>query len=129
MCCPVGEARITVVGELDVPWCIHAVGPCYDEYMNAGDASLQQCDSLVRCAYWNAMVCAAEKGLGSLAFSLLAAGKFRAPQSLSKVLEAGVRRICSCDYVGLTEVDMVCFSSEEQETPSAFRGDQPTLPQ
>ena len=119
MRCPVGEARITIGGELDAPWCIHAVGPCYKEEMYTNNASLEYCDCLLKCAYENAMVCAAEEGLSSLAFALLSAGKFRGPQSLINVLEAGVCGISTGVYPGLTEVHMVSFTSEEKETLQA----------
>jgi hypothetical protein len=77
--------------------------------LNLGDDALYN-------AYAKSMKLAAEKGLGSVAFSLLSAGVFRGPRTLAKVLGLGVEAILDEAYSGLREVHMVAFNRKEFET-------------
>lgn len=104
--CPTGEARLTVGGSLQARWCVHAVGPHYNQDLAKGDALLLK-------AYISSMDCARTQGVASIAFSLLSAGIFRGPQSLSKVLEQAVQGVKDGVYPGLKEVHLVAFKSEE----------------
>eukprot|EP00930_Biecheleria_cincta_P043680 TRINITY_DN29977_c0_g1_i1.p1 TRINITY_DN29977_c0_g1~~TRINITY_DN29977_c0_g1_i1.p1 ORF type:complete len:300 (-),score=44.31 TRINITY_DN29977_c0_g1_i1:40-804(-) len=106
--CPTGEARITIGGELASAFCIHAVGPAYDDY-----ESLEEGDKLVFSAYQASMACARFTALSSIGFSLLSSGIFRGSQSLEKVLEQAVLGIKDSAYPGLTDVHLVAFKREE----------------
>jgi O-acetyl-ADP-ribose deacetylase (regulator of RNase III)/pimeloyl-ACP methyl ester carboxylesterase len=109
--CPVGEARITVGGNLPARFCIHAVGPSYTR--SASVAQLEEMDGLLTSAYRSAMACAAEQKLKHIAFCLLSAGIFKGPRSLERVLELGVAGIQAGSYEGLEEVHMMGFEPEE----------------
>eukprot|EP00927_Polykrikos_kofoidii_P056593 TRINITY_DN5068_c0_g1_i1.p1 TRINITY_DN5068_c0_g1~~TRINITY_DN5068_c0_g1_i1.p1 ORF type:complete len:263 (-),score=47.13 TRINITY_DN5068_c0_g1_i1:131-919(-) len=111
--CPTGEARITIGGDLRAAWCIHAVGPNYNVRMAVHNLSLEECDAIVASAYASSMKVAKEKGLKTIAFSLLSAGIFRGEQSLKKVLEQGVVAVLEEWYDGLEEVHFVAFTSAE----------------
>merc|ERR1719272_1272987 len=75
--------------------------------------TMEDCDELVTSAYRCAMACAAEQALDSIAFSLISASIFRGPQSLEKVLAAGIAGIRDGVYPGLREVHMVAFTPSE----------------
>ena len=96
--CPTGEARLTIGGFLKSSYCIHAVGPNYKAQLEVGKCSIEDCDALLVSAYRNSMICAGGKALKSLGFALLSSSVFRGPQSLEKVLAAGVRGILEGSY-------------------------------
>uniref|UniRef100_A0A7S3PFK3 Macro domain-containing protein n=1 Tax=Aplanochytrium stocchinoi TaxID=215587 RepID=A0A7S3PFK3_9STRA len=107
--CLTGDAVVTVGGKLKSKWCIHAVGPNY--YLCS---SQEEGDKLLASAYKNALLRAEEKGVKSLAFSLLSSGIFRGSRSLSDILRIGVKSIADNTYEGLEEVNMVAFTDAEQ---------------
>lgn len=111
--CPTGEARLTIGGDLKVPFCIHAVGPNYRTEMMCHQKTQEDCDALVTSAYSSAMRCAAEKQLQTVGFSLISAGIFRGEQSLENVLAAGVSGIAQSVYPELREVHLIAFTGEE----------------
>jgi O-acetyl-ADP-ribose deacetylase (regulator of RNase III) len=109
--CPVGEARLTVGGDLEASYCIHAVGPDYNEFgCYDGFAKV---DALLGNAYKASMKCAREQKLETVAFSLLSAGIFKGRRSLNAVLTLGVEAIANSGYPGLKEVHLVGFTNEE----------------
>jgi len=112
--CPTGEARLTVGGALKASWCIHAVGPDYNIMTHDGAKTMQECDALVSKTYKNAMECAKEKALCTVAFSLISSSIFRGPQSLENVLAAGIAGIQSGAYPALQEVHLVAFTKTER---------------
>ena len=67
---------------------IHAVGPNYRVLVGSG-RSAEEGDKLLRDAYRTSMAAAAAAGVAHLGFSLLSAGIFRGPRSLSHVLRRG----------------------------------------
>merc|ERR1712179_557851 len=89
--CPVGEARMTVDGDLPASWCIHAVGPAF--LHSASAAQLEEMDALLASAYQSALSCAAERKLKHVAFSIISGSIFRGPRSLERVLELGLQGI------------------------------------
>jgi O-acetyl-ADP-ribose deacetylase (regulator of RNase III) len=109
--CPTGDAKITTGGDLRARWCIHAVGPDFRAYDDDDEA-----DALLASAYRSAMLLAQEKGLHSVAFSLISAAIFRGHRPLSAVLGIAVRTIRAHAYEGLQEVHLVAF------TPAEIRG-------
>jgi len=111
--CPTGTAVTTIGGDLKVPYCIHAVGPNYYSEQCRG-RTIEECDQLVAGAYRESMVCGQQKAMKSIGFSLISSGIFRGPQSLRKVLEAGVLGICDGIYPELEEVHMIAFTGAEQ---------------
>lgn len=118
--CPPGEARITIGGDLNARFCIHAVGPDYKEEMREPNArSLAECDDLLSRAYMNAMKLAREKSLHSIGFALLSAGIFRGPQSLRNVLRIGINAISKSGYSALREAHLIAFTETELAELSA----------
>ena len=106
---PTGSARITIGGDLPATWCIHAVGPAYFRY-----DSEEEADKKLVGAYAASMRLAAEKGVRTLAFSLLSAGVFRGKRSLVDVLRIGVETVKKNVYEGLEEVHFVAYLEKEQ---------------
>lgn len=90
--CPTGQARLTGpndYGRLNVPYVIHAVGPCYFEY-----ETFEQGDELLQSAYAASLDLAQEAKLEAIAFSLLSAGVFRGSRTVKDVLSIGISTIC-----------------------------------
>lgn len=109
--CPVGEARLTKGGDLEASYCIHAVGPDYNDFGYYD--SFTKPDALLGNAYKASMKCAREQKLATVAFSLLSAGIFKGRRSLNAVLTLGVEAIANSGYPGLKEVHLVGFTDEE----------------
>eukprot|EP00931_Biecheleriopsis_adriatica_P084304 TRINITY_DN58086_c0_g1_i1.p1 TRINITY_DN58086_c0_g1~~TRINITY_DN58086_c0_g1_i1.p1 ORF type:complete len:241 (-),score=53.02 TRINITY_DN58086_c0_g1_i1:38-736(-) len=110
---PVGEARITIGGNLPAKWAIHAVGPMYP---HSKSEDFSECDALLSSAYASSLKLAEEKQLSSVGFSLLSAGIFRGACPLSTVLEIACQAVKDSVYEGLEEVHLVAFTPEEQMT-------------
>lgn len=114
--CPTGEAKITIGGNLRAKWCIHAVGPNYGLEASLKDGSgktEKECDALVQQTYCNALKCAEEKGLTTVAFPLICGGTFRGKRPLKTILELALEGIKKGAYAGLREVYWVAFTNEE----------------
>lgn len=69
--CPVGEARITLAGELPSKYVIHAVGPKYHREENPS--------ALLTAAYTHALSLALEYDCKSIAFPAISCGAFGYP--------------------------------------------------
>lgn len=69
-----GEAAVTPGFDLDAKWVIHTVGPRWIDGTHGESAQLRDC-------YRNSLEQAAQYGLESIAFPLLASGTFRFPKS------------------------------------------------
>lgn len=110
--CPVGEAVITVGGNLKAKKCIHAVGPSYG---SRGSESWAEPDKLLTAAYSNALLLASQNEVRTIAFSLLSAGVYRGDRGLDGVLSIAVESVVKSAYEGLQEVHLVCFLAEELE--------------
>jgi len=108
--CPTGEARVTVSGDLECEWVIHAVGPNYRTQPSQATA-----DALLYSAYRSAMREAHAKRAPDVAFSLLSAGVFRGERSLRDVLGIAVLAVSGAAYEGLQDVFMVGFTTNEVE--------------
>lgn len=115
--CETGDAKITIGGALPARWCIHAVGPIYTKNR------LQEGDAELISAYNAAMCRAGEKGLKSIAFSLISSSIFRGEQTLARVLECGLEGIDSGSYEQLEEVHMMAFTPAELRALSAVCDD------
>ena len=108
-----GSAAATgpnLYGSLFSAWVLHAVGPDYA--MHQGD--LGSGDELLTASYSAAMAVAAENGVEYIGFSLLSAGSFRGSKSLSQVLRIAMDAVKGGAYLGLKEVHLVAFKSDEQ---------------
>jgi len=122
---PTGDAKITVGGNLDVTWCIHAVGPMFSFRDDDDDDSdrLRQ-ETELRTAYERSVELAIEKKCRTVGFSLISAGVFRGPLSLDEVLTIGWNAIENfvqepkiVEQVEETlSVFLVAFTEEEQHT-------------
>ena len=105
--CPVGEARITIGGNLDAKYCIHAVGPKFQNPKNVTRDLF-----LLKSAY----VCAVslandEDKIETIAFSLLSAGIYKGNQSLESVLAIGLSAILQSNFG--KDIYMVAFTKDE----------------
>jgi O-acetyl-ADP-ribose deacetylase (regulator of RNase III) len=98
-----GEAEITSGGNLPARFVIHAVGPVYDE-------DLQAAPTLLASAYRNSLALARGHGLPSIAFPCLSTGIFGYPaaeacgvaiQAVKQDLEqrGGLERVVFCTYL------------------------------
>jgi len=110
--CETGGAKITVGGELNTKFCIHAVGPSYS-WSKLSDTEL---DSLLYMAYMESMKRAKESECKTIGFSLLSAGIFRGHRPLGAVLTIGLRAIMDYVYEGLEAVYMVGYMQKECST-------------
>jgi O-acetyl-ADP-ribose deacetylase len=108
-----GSAVITIGGQLNASWCIHAVGPNYWSCSNEGEG-----DKLLSSAYKASMELAKQQTdppIKTIAFSLLSAGVFRGKRSLKEVLRIAVKAVKGSAYEGLEEVHLVAFKESEQK--------------
>lgn len=127
--CETGSAVTTIGGDLRAQWCIHAVGPDYNE-MSGGwqscapgcfrgflalgpGGSLSRGDELLHSTYVAAMRCAQEAGAQTVGFSLLSSGIFKGRRSLKDVLAIGVAAVEQAAYPELRAVHFVAFKNEE----------------
>jgi O-acetyl-ADP-ribose deacetylase (regulator of RNase III) len=112
--CPTGEARITIGGDLQAKYVVHAVGPNYAVLTGLG-WSESDCDALLASAYENSMKAAQTKGdeIKSIAFSLISAGVFRGSKTVNSVLDIGVRRAIENIWEGLDEMHFVAYTDSE----------------
>ena len=108
--CPTGDAKMTIGGELLCEWCIHAVGPNYN------DVADDEGDLLLYMAYHASMREARKKACRTLAFSLLSAGIFRGRRALHTVIAIGVLAVHAALYEGLSDVFLVGFTHSDCET-------------
>jgi O-acetyl-ADP-ribose deacetylase (regulator of RNase III) len=69
--CPVGEARITLAGDLPSKYVIHTVGPKYHREENPR--------ALLAAAYTNSLELALENGCESIAFPAISCGSYGYP--------------------------------------------------
>ena len=107
--CAVGDAKITIAGNLPCDYVIHAVGPNF----NICDSHEQGC-RLLDNAYKNSLLRAKEKNLKNVAFCLLSAGIFRGSCPLKTIIEVALTAISKYSYPGLEHIYLCAFTSEEQ---------------
>jgi len=79
--CPVGEARITLAGDLPSKYVIHTVGPTYHRESDP--------EKLLATAYYNSLELALEKGCDSIAFPAISCGSYGYP--IREAAEVAVR--------------------------------------
>eukprot|EP00397_Hematodinium_sp_SG-2012_P030187 GEMP01031952.1.p1 GENE.GEMP01031952.1~~GEMP01031952.1.p1 ORF type:complete len:438 (+),score=108.80 GEMP01031952.1:134-1447(+) len=111
---PVGEARMTIGGDLKARWVVHAVGPSF-EHRND-----QEEDIKLISAYLSSLELASEHKCKTVAFSPISCGAYRGPRTLESVLKLGWDALllwCQEDGVEMNpmEIFMVGFRPEEQE--------------
>ena len=123
--CKVGMAVLTGPNDYGnlPPYIIHAVGPNFCRYEDDEmDVGIQ----LLKEAYGSALDIASESQVGKVGFSLLSAGVFRGPLSLTEVLSHAVEAIRDwfkaikkrheeegIDYVCLKEIHLCAFTRDE----------------
>ena len=95
-------------GKINVPYVIHAVGPCYfdfkyDQYEDA--------DKLLKAAYQDSLRRSEEAGLEAIAFCLISAGVFSGRRDLNDIVRIGLEAICQFDeYTKLNDVYLFGYS-------------------
>ena len=94
--CPVGEARITLAGELPSKYVIHAVGPKYHREKNP--------KAVLASAYFNSLELALGKGCESIAFPAISCGSYGYP-----VREAADVALQVCKDSKFKDIDMFFY--------------------
>lgn len=107
--CAVGDAKMTIAGDLPCDKVIHAVGPSFGSF-----PPFDQDLMLLANAYKNALALARAEGLTKVAFCIISAGIFRGGCSLLQVIETGLTAIISGVYPELERVYFCAYSSQEQ---------------
>lgn len=103
--CAVGEAVITTAGNLPAKYVIHTVGPVW----NGGNSSEEQ---LLRNAYYNSLLLAAEHKLETIAFPNISTGIYHFPKPrAAEIAVATVKEFMSTNK-GIKQVVFVCFDEE-----------------
>ena len=110
--CPMGDAKITVAGDLPCSKVIHAVGPAFGYSPNLADHAGKL--ELLEAAYKNTMERARENELKSVGFCILSAGIFRGGCPLKIVIETGLKAIAKNTYSGLETIVFCGFTPQEQ---------------
>lgn len=106
--CPTGDAVVTVGGDLDARWVVHAVGPSYD-----GCAGAKDFDRKLTSAYASALQRAEEVGARTVAFALISSGIFRGRRPLTAVLRNAVLTVAELAPGRFEEVHLVGFTRHE----------------
>ena len=104
--CPTGSAVITIGGNLQADYVIHAVGPNYSKITND---KYNAYDELLKSAYRDVLLKAGEKGIKSIAFCLLSAGIFVGKRGMDKIIEIGVNTIVETLKSNNHGLDYVCI--------------------
>lgn len=107
--CPVGEARCTRAGALQVKHVIHAVGPNFNPRAHWVQKVAPNGETLLYNAYLASMRLAKEHACGSIAFSLLSAGFFKGPKTAQDIYGIACRAIRDGAYDGLREAHLLAF--------------------
>jgi O-acetyl-ADP-ribose deacetylase (regulator of RNase III) len=94
--CPVGEARITLAGDLPSKYVIHTVGPKYHREENP--------KQLLAAAYNNSLKLALENGCQSIAFPAISCGSYGYP-----VREAAAVAIDVCNDKNFSDIDVFFY--------------------
>ena len=110
--CPMGDAKITVAGDLPCSKVIHAVGPAFGYSPHLSDHADKL--ELLEAAYKNSMERARENELKSVGFCILSAGIFRGGCPLKVVIETGLKAIAKNTYPGLETIVFCGFMPQEQ---------------
>lgn len=109
--CPTGEAKITgpgTYGQINVPYVIHAVGPCYFDFKSD---QYEGADKLLKAAYQDSLRRSEEAGLEAIAFCLISAGVFSGRRDLTDIVKLGLEAICQFDeYEKLNDVYLFGYS-------------------
>lgn len=94
--CPVGEARITLAGDLPSKYVIHTVGPVYRREKHP--------KSLLESAYYNSLELAMEKECKSIAFPAISCGAYGYP-----VRDAAEISIEVCSDSKFEDIDVIFY--------------------
>ena len=106
--CPVGEAVITLAGDLKANYVIHAVGPRLGE----GEE-----DTKLRNATLNSLKVAEEKKISSIAFPAISTGIFGFPiDRCANIMLEVVHGFLENELIKLMRVDFVLFDQKALET-------------
>lgn len=103
--CPVGEAVITTAGNMPAKYVIHTVGPVW----NGGNNNEEQ---LLRNAYHNSLLLAAEHKLETIAFPNISTGVYHFPKPLAAEIAVTTVKEFMRTNKGIKKVIFVCFDEE-----------------
>lgn len=105
--CPTGESRITPGFNLPAPYVIHSVGPVWGGGESGEGAKLASC-------YRTALLLAAEKGLGSIAFPAISTGIYGFPSDRAALIAVRTVRETLPEVPGIARVVFCCFGGESR---------------
>jgi len=105
--CPVGEARLTIGGDLKTKYCIHAVGPNYAWY------EVEEGNRILRSAYKSVMdIVEKTDGISIVGCCLISAGIFRGNNSRDSVIGQGLNTIKEMIKPG-QEIHIIAYTAIE----------------
>jgi len=105
--CPVGEARLTIGGDLKAKYCIHTVGPNY------AWSKVEEGNRLLRSAYRSVMNIVEETdSISIVGFCLISAGIFRGNNTRDSVISQGFDTIKEMIKPG-QEIHMIAYTAIE----------------
>ncbi|BAQ15509.1 O-acetyl-ADP-ribose deacetylase [Methyloceanibacter caenitepidi] len=105
--CPTGESIITPGFNLPAPYVIHSVGPVWGGGESGEGAKLASC-------YRTALLLAAEKGLGSIAFPAISTGIYGFPSDRAALIAVRTVRETLPEVPGIARVVFCCFGGESR---------------
>lgn len=94
--CPVGEARITLAGDLPSKYVIHTVGPIYRREENPSE--------LLAAAYMSSLKLGLDNGCQSIAFPAISCGSYGYP-----IRDAAGVAIDACRAVNFNDIEVFFY--------------------
>lgn len=124
--CPTGEAVITTGGRLKAKYVVHTVGPVWrggegghgpaDERESSGErAKSRPEDRLLRNAYRNSLIVAAENGARTVSFPSISTGAYRFPIERAARIALETVRDYALEHDHFSEVRFVLFKDADYE--------------
>ena len=105
---PTGHAMIASGGNLPSKFVIHTVGPVW----NGGNSKERE---LLKSAYRNSLLLAAEKKLKTIAFPNISTGVYRFPKEEAVVVAIAAVKEFLQENTSIEKVSFVCFDEENYQ--------------
>ena len=111
--CPTGEAVITTGGRLKAKYVVHTVGPVW-QGGNLAHGPADE-DRLLRNAYRNSLIVAAENGARTVSFPSISTGAYRFPIERAARIALETVRDYALEHDHFSEVRFVLFKDADYE--------------
>lgn len=115
--CEVGDAKVTIAGDLKCKYVIHAVGPDFGR-VSGYDGSFGGFAAKLVSAYRQAMIAAKEHKMKKIAFCIISGGIYRGSYPLWVMCEIAFKTIAAYLYDGLEEVYFYTYTEYEKKEVS-----------